>query len=212
MKIATLGSGAMAAALAPHWIKAGHEVMIGGRDEDRARSLAAEIGADRGGTLAEAAQCGEVVLLAVRSEGVMATVEASRAAHGSLAGKVVIDCGNSVRLRDFSQVRWDGRSAAEQFEYHAVGSSVVKAFNLCEASVWRTPSTFGGRPLAVPYCGEEEAKRTVAPLISAVGGEPLDVGDLSQARHLEAMAILMIRALGTGIPLRSAFNLVPADR
>jgi predicted dinucleotide-binding enzyme len=39
----------------------------------------------------------------------------------------------------------------------------------------------------------------------------LDIGDLSQARHLEAMAIVMIEALRNGTPARSAFNLVPAD-
>jgi 8-hydroxy-5-deazaflavin:NADPH oxidoreductase len=32
MKIGTLGSGAMTAALVPHWIAAGHDVMIGGRN------------------------------------------------------------------------------------------------------------------------------------------------------------------------------------
>ena len=65
--------------------------------------------------------------------------------------------------------------------------------------------------MKVPFCGEEEAKRIVAPLIEAVGAKPFDIGNLSQARHLEAMAIVMIQALRNGTPLRSAFNLVPAD-
>ena len=65
--------------------------------------------------------------------------------------------------------------------------------------------------MRVPFCGEEEAKRIVAPLIEAVGAEPFDIGGLSQARHLEAMAIVMIQALRNGTPPRSAFNLVPAD-
>jgi 8-hydroxy-5-deazaflavin:NADPH oxidoreductase len=65
--------------------------------------------------------------------------------------------------------------------------------------------------VAVPFCGREEAKRIVAPLIEAVGAEPFDIGGLSQARHLEAMAIVMIQALRNGTPPRSAFNLVPAD-
>lgn len=201
----------MAAALSHHWISAGHEVIIGGRNVDRAKALASDLGAAAGVSLAEAADAGEVVLLAVRGEGYPSTIEASRASHGSLNGKVVIDCGNSVYLPDYSQVRWDGRSMAEYFEYHAIGSSVVKAFNLCESGVWRRPSTFGGQPLTVPFCGNDQAKAVAAPLIDQIGVTGLDIGDLSQARHLEAMAIIMIRALYGGLPLRSAFNLLPAD-
>jgi hypothetical protein len=33
-------------------------------------------------------------------------------------------------------------------------------------------SDIRGHPLKVPFCGEEEAKRIVAPLIEAVGVEP----------------------------------------
>jgi 8-hydroxy-5-deazaflavin:NADPH oxidoreductase len=210
MKIGTLGSGIMTAALVPHWIAAGHDVMIGGRNPEHAHSLAEQLGANAG-SLADAARFGDVILLAVRSEGLAETIDACGASSGLLSGKIVIDCGNAVYLPDFSQVRWDGRSLAEQFEFHAIGSRVVKAFNLCEASVWRTPATYGGHPLKVPFCGEEEAKRIVAPLMEAVGVESFDIGDLSQARHLEAMAIVMIQALRNGTPARSAFNLVPAD-
>lgn len=201
----------MAAALVPHWIAAGHDVMIGGRDHARAARLAEEVGASGGGPLDEAAAFGDVVLLAVRGEGLAETLEASRASRGSLSGKVVIDCGNSVYLPDFSQVRWDNRSMAEYFEYHAVGSQVVKAFNLCASQVWQSPGTYGGRRLTVPYCGAPEAKAVAEPLIRAASVDPLDVGDLSQAAHLEAMAIVMIRALRDGLPLTSAFALVPAD-
>jgi predicted dinucleotide-binding enzyme len=200
----------MVAALVPHWIAAGHDVMVGGRNHAHADALAKRLDV-RSGSLADAARFGEIALLAVRSEGLAPTIEACDAAAGSLQETVVIDCGNAVYLPDFSQVRWDGRSLAEQFEFHAVGSQVVKAFNLCEASVWASPTTYGGYSLTVPFCGDEVAKSIARPLIESVGATPLDIGDLSQARHLEAMAIVMIRALRNGTPLRSAFNLVPAD-
>ena len=201
----------MTAALVPHWIAAGHDVMIGGRNAEHAHSVAKQVGVDAG-SLADAARFGDVVLLAVRSEGLAETIDACGASSGLLTGKIVIDCGNAVYLPDFSQVRWDGRSLAEQFEFHAIGSRVVKAFNLCEASVWRSPATYGGHSLKVPFCGEEDAKRIVAPLIEGRRRRTLrQTGDLSQARHLEAMAIVMIQALRNGTPPRSAFNLVPAD-
>jgi 8-hydroxy-5-deazaflavin:NADPH oxidoreductase len=48
-------------------------------------------------------------------------------------------------------------------------------------------------------------------LIAAVGVEPFDVGDLSQVRHLEAMALIMIRALRSGTPALSAFAFLGPD-
>src|SRR6185436_3501186 len=68
MRIATLGSGLMTAALVPHWIAAGHDVLIGGRSIEHARSLARRLDV-KAGSLADAAAFGEVALLAVRSEG-----------------------------------------------------------------------------------------------------------------------------------------------
>lgn len=210
MRIGTLGSGLMAAALVPHWIAAGHDVMIGGRSIDKARDLANTLGVKHG-TLADAAEFAEVALLAVRSEGLYESMAAAGAAQGTLAGKTLIDCGNAVRLSDYSQVRWDGRSLAEEAEFRSMGGQVVKAFNLCLHEVWRAPRTYGGQPLKVPYCGSEDAKSKAHDLIAAVGVEPFDVGDLSQARHLEAMAIIMIRALRSGIPALSAFALLDPD-
>jgi hypothetical protein len=64
-RIGILGAGRMASALAPHWRKAGHPLMIGGRDAAGARELATGIGA-RSGMLADVAGFAEAVLLAVR--------------------------------------------------------------------------------------------------------------------------------------------------
>jgi 8-hydroxy-5-deazaflavin:NADPH oxidoreductase len=209
MRIGTLGSGLMTAAIVPHWIAAGHDVMIGGRNAENARKLADTHGVAHG-NLAEVAEHGEVLLLAVRSEGVADALDLAGASRGTLAGKVIVDCGNAVNLADYSQVRWDGRSLAEEVEFRSMGGHVVKAFNTCLHEVWRTPRSYGGRRLRVPYCGADEAKERVRDLITAVGVEGLDIGDLSQARHLEAMAIIMIRLLRAGIPPLSAFALVEA--
>jgi predicted dinucleotide-binding enzyme len=208
MRIGVLGSGKMASALATRWVQNGHEAFIGGRSMSHAQELASSIGA-RSGSLQNAAVFGDVCLLAVRSEGLLSALDAAGGPHGTLQGKVIVDCGNAVNLSDFSQVRWDGRSLAEQVEHLAVGSQVVKAFNLCHADVWRmSPPQFDGRPLAVPICGSEEAKNVARELVSELDCLPVDVGDISQARHLEAMAILMIRLLISGAKSQTAFNLV----
>jgi 8-hydroxy-5-deazaflavin:NADPH oxidoreductase len=197
MRIGILGAGMMTEALAPQWIRAGHEVLVGGRTADKAADLAKRIGA-RSGTLREAAEFGEAVLLAVLREGLETTLAAAGAAEGTLAGKPVIDCGNAVDLGGYSQITWEGRSMAEELARLAPGSQVVKAFNLAHAQVWQTPPLIDGRPFAVPFAGHEAAKPTARQLIEAVGCDPLDVGDLTQARHLEAAAVIVIRLLRNG--------------
>jgi predicted dinucleotide-binding enzyme len=200
----------MTAALVPHWIAAGHEVLVGGRNRSHAQALGDRLGVEHG-SLADAADFGEVVLLAVHSEGLVECMEQAGAARGTLSHSVIIDCGNAVHLSDYSQVRWDGRSLAEQAEFFAQGGRVVKAFNMCHNEVWRAVPAYGGNPLRMPFCGSEPAKETVRDLIAAVGVDPVDIGDLSQARHLEAMAIVIIRALRAGAPTLSAFNLMAPD-
>ncbi|MQY10566.1 hypothetical protein SRB5_06770 [Streptomyces sp. RB5] len=213
MKIGVLGAGMMTEALAAGWIRAGHDVLIGGRTPDKTADLAKRIGA-RAGTLREAAEFGDVVLLAVRLEGLEKTLRAAGAPQGTLAGKTVIDCGNAVDVSDFSQITYEnGTSMAEEIARLSPGAHVVKAFNQAHASVWRMqPPAFDGRPLTVPMAGDEAGKTAARTLITDLGATPLDTGDLTQARHLEAMAIIVIRLLFSGHDLLSAFTFTgPAE-
>lgn len=101
MRIGILGSGLMADALGGQWVKAGHEVLIGGRSRARAAELAERIGATAG-TLREATTFGEVTLLAVRAEAVDETLRGVDAPAGSLAGRPLIDCTNAVVPGEFT--------------------------------------------------------------------------------------------------------------
>lgn len=140
MRIGILGSGLMADALGGQWVKAGHEVLIGGRSTGRATELADRIGAIAG-TLQEATTFGDVALLAVHGD---AVDEVLKQLGGSLAGRTLIDCTNSVVPGEFILTR---PAMAEQIAELAVGAHVVKAFNLAADSVWRTaPHEFEGRP------------------------------------------------------------------
>lgn len=206
MKIGVLGAGMMTEALAAGWVRAGHEVLIGGRTPDKAADLAKRIGA-RAGTLREAAEFGDAVLIAVRLAGLEETLRAAGAPEGTLAGKTVIDCGNAVDVSDFSQVTFgSGTSMAEEVARLSPGARVVKAFNQAHAAVWRMrPPAFAGRPLAVPFAGDEDGKATARTLITDLGAQPLDAGDIKQARHLEAMAIVVIRLLFSGYDPLSVF-------
>ena len=81
MKIAILGgTGPEGAGLALRWALAGHEVIIGSRQAERARATAAELSARaKGATISgranrEAAEAGQVVVLALPAAGLAATL------------------------------------------------------------------------------------------------------------------------------------------
>jgi predicted dinucleotide-binding enzyme len=191
MRIGVLGTGNMADALATHWVRAGHDVAVGGRDRLKAERLAARLGGGvKAGGLREAAGFGQVALAALpfgAGEGV------TRDLRAALDGKVVIDCSNPVGP-GFRLLTQDGPSAARRLAAAAPEAHVVKAFNLCHEDVWRmAPPLFDGRPLAVPVCGDDEtALALVHRLVRDAGCDPLAAGGLERAALLEATAALFI--------------------
>ncbi|MFD4571938.1 NADPH-dependent F420 reductase [Streptomyces sp. NPDC058417] len=191
MRIGVLGTGAMADALATHWVRAGHQVTIGGRDVRRAERLAARLGGGaRAGGLRTAAGAGDVVLAAL-PYGVGADVV--RELGADLAGRTLLDCSNPVGP-GFRLLTDGGPSAARRLADAAPDAHVVKAFNLCHEDVWRMrPPVFDGRPLAVPVSGDDEQSLAlVRQLVRDVGGTPVSAGGLDRAGLLEATAALFI--------------------
>src|SRR5215212_11071466 len=113
MNIGVLGAGRMAEALTAAWIEAGHHVLIGGRTPSRSQALAERLGASSG-TLREAAEFGDAVLLAVLYPGVEWTLRAAGVADGTLRGKILIDCNNPVEVEHFTLVTEGHASLAER--------------------------------------------------------------------------------------------------
>lgn len=190
MRIGIIGTGNMADALGAHWVRAGHDVVIGGRDEGRAAALAGRIGAAGHGTPRTAAEFGDAVLLAVPYEagaGIVAGLQEV------LRGRVLIDCSNAVGP-GFVLLTEGGPGAAVRLADAAPGADVVKAFNLCHEGVWRMePPVFDGRALAVPVCGDDPgALDVVRELVEDIGGAPFAAGGLDRAGLLEATAALLI--------------------
>ncbi|MEV0385179.1 NAD(P)-binding domain-containing protein [Nonomuraea sp. NPDC050643] len=191
MRIGILGAGDMADALGTQWARAGHEVLISGRDPGRSAARAERMSARAGavvraGTWAEAAGFGQAGVVAVREAGLLATLQAAGAA---LRGKPLIDVTNAAEPAAYDPTRSLARRISD-----ITGAHVVKGFNLCHVDVWRmTPPVFDGRPLAVPLCGDDpaalEAART---LVADLGCTPVDGGGLERAAQLEATAAFMI--------------------
>ncbi|TDW76310.1 NADPH-dependent F420 reductase [Kribbella pratensis] len=190
MRIGTLGNGLMAEALAGRWVEAGHDVMVGGRDPERAAELAKRIGAVAG-SLMEAAAYGEVVLLAVPAE---VAVEVAKLVP---PGRTLIDCTNALDHRDFTLAH---PATAEAISRAVPEVQVVKAFNLAADTVWRNPPA----GLGVPICGDGGLD-LVAELVQSVGCVPVTAGGLARAKLLEATAALAIGIWVGGGDVRGMF-------
>lgn len=109
MKIAVLGgTGKEGSGLALRWAHAGHEVIVGSRDADKARRAAEELNQMLGQPRVQgmdnlsAAQAAEVVVLSVPYAAHLDTLNAVRSA---LAGKVVIDVTVPLDPQDITRVR-----------------------------------------------------------------------------------------------------------
>ncbi|MFH8626080.1 NADPH-dependent F420 reductase [Streptomyces vietnamensis] len=180
-----MGTGAMARALGGGWVRAGHEVLVGGRDAERTAALAAGTGA-RPGTLAEAARFGRATLLALPYDAVLPALGAVE------PGRILIDCTNAVGPGPVLTTG-EGPGAARTLAA-ATGARVVKAFNHVTPAVWsRTPPVFADGPVAVPLCGDdEEALALVAALAADLGCAPFVAGPLAHADLLEATTAFLI--------------------
>lgn len=209
MKIGILGSGNMTRALAAKWLKAGHELMISGRDPAKASAMASELGGTTtSGTFRDAVDFGDTLLIAIMTPGVMEALEAAGADDGAFDGKTLVDCCNPVDIETFQTYGNEHDSLAERIQAKARGAHVVKAFNLCQVAVWELdPPVFDGRALVVPYCSDDAgAGETGAQLIRDVGCAPMNLGALYYSRSLEEMAAIVISRLFGGAPPTSVFN------
>jgi len=192
VRIAILGSGNVGRSLGGGLIRAGHAVTIGTRDATRADLVdwARTTGASLTSTAA-AAQTVELVVLATAWSGAESTLR--DAGERALTGKVLLDATNPTRFTTRLELAVTGEdSGGERVQAWAPGARVVKAFNTVGWELMAQPGLAAGPP-TMPLCGNDPAARAqVAALVTCLGWEPLDVGDLRSARYLEALAMLWI--------------------
>lgn len=208
MKIAIFGAGNVGGALGKGWAARGHSIFYGVPEpqSETMRGLMKSMGANgRAGTVREAAEASEVIVLAVPYPAVRDAI----AAAGDLSNKVVIDCVNPLKPDLSGLVIGHDTSAAEQVAGWARGASVVKAFNTTGAGNM-TDANYGGSGITMLVAGDDAAaKSTVTTLAKDLGFEPLDAGPLANARLLEPFAMLWIfLAVKQGLGPNIAFKLL----
>jgi 8-hydroxy-5-deazaflavin:NADPH oxidoreductase len=190
MRIGIIGAGNVGGALGRGWARAGHEVTFGVRNaaDPKVQKLVAETGA-KAASVAAAAAAGEVVAFATPWEATEAAVRGA----GDLAGKIVFDCTNPLAPQLAGLTHGFDTSAAEMVAAWAPGARVVKVFNTTGANNMANPD-FGGIAATMFYCGDDAGAKAVAARLAAdLGFDPVDAGNLEQARLLEPLALLWIR-------------------
>lgn len=199
--IAVIGTGNVGAALGPEFADLGHVVIYGSRNPDSEKVVALVARTGPGARATEprdAASGADIVVLAVPGMLVKEVVTDL----GDLAGKILVDATNPLERRDDGKldIGIDG-SNAEIIQAAAPGADVVKAFNTLG---WRTmidPASTGG-PVSIPLVGDsDEAKAKIAELIASMDLEPIDVGPLRNARHVEGMVVLLLNNAFGGGPI-----------
>lgn len=204
MKIGIIGAGNMGSALGRIWASQGHEVMLSySRDRTKLETLAQSMNA-KAGTVAEAVQFAEVVLLVVP----WGAVQNAIASAGTMAGKTVISCINPIES-DFSGLEiGTTTSAAEEVAKLIPNAHVVEVLFPFAEILQSSSRQFGTDRPTQFYCGDNpDAKENVAQLITEIGLSPLDVGGLTNARYLEPVGMLLVQLayanrMGTNIGLK----------
>jgi hypothetical protein len=193
MRIAFLGYGTVGAPLADHLQRLGHDVTLAAADpaSDGAKKALSRNGALKVAGPEAAAAGAEVVFLATPYQ---ANEEVLRTVATELAGRILVDCTNPVGpgLRHGLESRESGSEAVQKL---VPAARVVKAFSIYGFENFednRYPD-YSVKP-AMMFCGNDAAaKKTVGDLIAQLGWEPLDVGGIEQALHLEHMTLLWVR-------------------
>lgn len=207
--IAIIGTGSVGGTLGVRWASLGHPIIYGSRDPQRVevRELVAKSpGKAIAVTPAEAVRRAQLVLFAVPWE----AAQQSSASLGDLTGKIVIDVTNPLVFEgnDDREVAVP-HSGAELIQGWMRGARLVKAFNTLNWKTMRDPARAGGA-VTIPIAGDdEEAKRRVAALATALGFETFDVGPLSNSRYLEAMALLYVNRMIQNPPQLFEYHLRP---
>lgn len=184
--ISIIGTGSFARILAARSLDGGNAVEVIARDAAKAESLAGALGGNVSTAEFGAVPAGDLVILSVPYDSAAPVVSKYGEA---LAGKVIVDLSNPFNSDATGLATPVGVSAAEQTaEAAPAGARVVKAFNTIFGNVLAR-----GGPLDAFIAGDDaQAKATVSAFIASIGLRPLDVGDLSMARWLEAAALMMM--------------------
>jgi 8-hydroxy-5-deazaflavin:NADPH oxidoreductase len=203
MKIGILGgTGALGQGLGARFVLAGHDVMVGSRQADRAEGVVEALktalvprpeGASGGSLLAgetsAVAAFGDLVVLATPARPDDGFFESLRP---QLSGKILLDCTVQLDPNDITRVVPSAPATSVQIQ--AVlghGVTVIAGLHTVAAAKLRSIDDVIREDTFV--VGDDlEAKRTVIAVIESIGLRCFDAGSLDNGRTLERMTAMLI--------------------
>jgi len=205
MNITIIGHGNIGGGLARAWRTANHAVTFGAVNPSDSKlvALCEEIGASAR-TIEGSADGADVVVLAMPyrvHEDVLAKL-------GSLSGQIVIDCTNAVG-KGMKLMHGHDTSSAEIIHAKIPDAKLFKSFN-AQGAENLVDTNYDGIAATNFFCGNGDASdhEIVRQLVTEVGFDAVDVGDLEQARLLEPLMVLWIRSSGAVGSRQVAFRLL----
>lgn len=205
MRVGIIGSSSVAQTLASGFLQKGHDVMVGTRDPKKtlANTTVGPMGQQplsawakahpkaKVGTFAQAAQHGEVLVMAVHGANIAEAVKA--AGPDNLAGKLVLDTSNPLDFRP------DGAhkpanipdSCIQVAQRTAPKAKFVKAWNATPGHSMVDPKQPGGGDQLI--CGDDaKAKEQAAKILKEFGWRVADVGGSNMGPYVEGAALAAI--------------------
>jgi NADPH-dependent F420 reductase len=188
------GTGKLGSALARRWVSAGHEVILGSRDERRAAEVAAQISTDTGRAvrsahnLAAAGQAGILVVtvpFAAQRETLLEIREAAR-------GKIVVDTTVPLVPPRVMRVQLPDEGSAALIAQAVLGEGVrlVSAFHSVAAHKLALSDELACDVMV--FGDDKEARRLIAKLADDAGLRGIEAGPLANAVAAEALTSVLI--------------------
>ncbi|MBK1637201.1 NADPH-dependent F420 reductase [Rhodovulum adriaticum] len=191
MKIGILGSGLMGGTLGTLWAAAGHDVTFAySRSPAKLDRLARDCGG-AAGTVAEAVEGADALLLAVHWSRVGDVLGQA----GDLAGQVVLNCCVPLDEDNRDLVVGTTSSGAEELARMRPKARWVSCFNTTPSESFAPVFAARGQitaPHVFTYGDDAGAKQIAGGLIRDIGFEPLDAGGLRNGRYVEPFAMATV--------------------
>jgi NADPH-dependent F420 reductase len=180
------GTGDFGLALARQLVDAGHDLVVGSRDADRAAAKGEEVGAS-GATNEDAVRGVDIVVLAVKAE---AALETATSLRDAIAETPVLSVASELRFTKQGVFPGEDPSSIAERTQKLLGAPVIAGLHSLAAASLAQGKAAGDALV----CGDDaDAKERVLELAAdIVTGRALDAGPLASARALEGMTAVIV--------------------